>query len=295
MSAVRSPTRLGDHAGGGRGDRRGRAEPDPRRRATRTIRRRRHLADGQLHLRRRRQPLRRSDGWPSRSSSTRRRPRRRDDWRRAVHRTTGSAITPAAGAVTGAGGLSLTPVGELHERPSNAGTCYVAGHTTPATPTTEAAATAWPLRSSSTRRRPRRRDDRRRSVHLYRLGEHAGGGRGDRRGRPEHWHPVGELHGQPDNAGTCPASYTYAGDANHSGSSDGMAFAIASQGDVHDDDHRRRAVHLRPARRTRRRSGTVTGAGGLSTGATTVSYTGDQINAGTYFVTASIYAGDANH
>ena len=41
-------------------------------------------------------------------------------------------------------------------------------------------------------------------------------------------------------------------------------------------------------------SGTVTGVGGLSTSATSLSYTGDQVNAGTYYVTAH-YAGDANH
>lgn len=41
-------------------------------------------------------------------------------------------------------------------------------------------------------------------------------------------------------------------------------------------------------------SGTVTGAGGLSTSATSLTYTGDQIDAGTYYVTAH-YAGDANH
>src|SRR6185369_10809497 len=41
-------------------------------------------------------------------------------------------------------------------------------------------------------------------------------------------------------------------------------------------------------------SGTVTGAGGLSTSATSLTYTGDQVNAGTYYVTAH-YAGDANH
>lgn len=38
----------------------------------------------------------------------------------------------------------------------------------------------------------------------------------------------------------------------------------------------------------------VTGAGGLSTSATSLTYTGDQVDAGTYFVTAH-YAGDANH
>jgi len=41
-------------------------------------------------------------------------------------------------------------------------------------------------------------------------------------------------------------------------------------------------------------SGTVTGAGGLSTGPTSLTYTGNRINAGAYFVTAH-YAGDANH
>jgi hypothetical protein len=41
-------------------------------------------------------------------------------------------------------------------------------------------------------------------------------------------------------------------------------------------------------------SGTATGAGDLSTSATSLTYTGDQVNAGTYYVTAH-YAGDANH
>ena len=41
-------------------------------------------------------------------------------------------------------------------------------------------------------------------------------------------------------------------------------------------------------------SGTVKGAGGLNTTATTLTYSGDQVNAGTYYVTAH-YAGDANH
>src|SRR5207244_4424000 len=41
-------------------------------------------------------------------------------------------------------------------------------------------------------------------------------------------------------------------------------------------------------------SGTVSGAGGLSTIPTLLTYSGDQVNAGTYYVTAH-YAGDANH
>jgi hypothetical protein len=41
-------------------------------------------------------------------------------------------------------------------------------------------------------------------------------------------------------------------------------------------------------------SGTVTGAGGLNVSATSLTYAGDQVNAGTYLVTAH-YAGDANH
>ena len=41
-------------------------------------------------------------------------------------------------------------------------------------------------------------------------------------------------------------------------------------------------------------SGTVTGAGGSPASATSLTYTGDQVNAGTYYVTAH-YAGDANH
>ena len=41
-------------------------------------------------------------------------------------------------------------------------------------------------------------------------------------------------------------------------------------------------------------SGTVAGAGGLSTSASSLTYSGDQINVGTYYVTAH-YAGDTNH
>lgn len=41
-------------------------------------------------------------------------------------------------------------------------------------------------------------------------------------------------------------------------------------------------------------SGTVTGAGGLNVSATSLTYAGDQVNAGSYLVTAH-YAGDANH
>ena len=48
----------------------------------------------------------------------------------------------------------------------------------------------------------------------------------------------------------------------------------------------RRSVHVRRQRRSGG-SGTVTGAGGLSTAATSLTYTGDQVNAGTYYVTAT--------
>ena len=40
-------------------------------------------------------------------------------------------------------------------------------------------------------------------------------------------------------------------------------------------------------------SGTVSGAGGLSTAATSLTYSGNQVDAGTYYVTAH-YAGDAS-
>jgi hypothetical protein len=109
--------------------------------------------------------------------------------------------------------------------------------------------------------------------------------------------------GTPDqiDAGTYYVTAHYAGDANHFGS-DGSAVSISigkassttttigAGPFVYDG-----TTHLGG-------SGTVTGAGGLSTVATSVTYsanangtgTADQIDAGTYYVTAH-YAGDANH
>ena len=94
------------------------------------------------------------------------------------------------------------------------------------------------------------------------------------------------------NAGTATADASWGGDVNHTGSTGSGNFTIdkapsitTTIGDgpfTYDG-----TTHTGG-------SGTVTGAGGLSTSATSLTYTGDQVNAGTYYVTAH-YAGDANH
>jgi hypothetical protein len=91
-------------------------------------------------------------------------------------------------------------------------------------------------------------------------------------------------------------SYTviaiYAGDANHLGSSGSATITIGKASTT------TTTVGAAPFTYTGTThnggSGTVTGAGGLITRATSLTYTGDQIDAGTYYVTAH-YAGDANH
>jgi hypothetical protein len=99
--------------------------------------------------------------------------------------------------------------------------------------------------------------------------------------------------GDQVDAGTYYVTAHYAGDANHYGSG-GAPVAItigkASSSTV--------TVGAGPfiydGTTHTGGSGTVTGAGGLSAGATSLTYSGDQIDAGTYYVTAH-YAGDANH
>jgi hypothetical protein len=99
--------------------------------------------------------------------------------------------------------------------------------------------------------------------------------------------------GDQVNAGTYYVTAHYAGDANHN-PSDGAAVAITinkassttitvGAGPFTYDG----TIHASG-------SGTVTGVGGLNTAATSLTYTGDQVDAGTYYVTAH-YAGDANH
>jgi len=93
-------------------------------------------------------------------------------------------------------------------------------------------------------------------------------------------------------AGIATASYSYAGDGNYDPSSDSKSFSInkaASTTVTHGADpfSYDGTTHAGG-------SGSVTGAGGLDTAATSLTYTGDQVNAGTYYVTAH-YAGDANH
>jgi len=94
------------------------------------------------------------------------------------------------------------------------------------------------------------------------------------------------------NAGTATASYSYAGDGNYDPSSDSKTFTItraASTTVTHGA-----SPFSYDGTTHAGGSGTVTGAGSLNTAATSLTYTGDQVNAGTYYVTAH-YAGDANH
>jgi len=101
--------------------------------------------------------------------------------------------------------------------------------------------------------------------------------------------PTGTV---PTNAGSYRATASFAGDATHSGSSDTETFTIAKApsttttvGDgpfAYDG-----TAHFGG-------SGLAVGPGGLSTGATSLTYSGDQVNAGIYYVTAH-YAGDDNH
>ena len=96
----------------------------------------------------------------------------------------------------------------------------------------------------------------------------------------------------PTNAGQYEASASFAGDAGHSGSSSFADFTIdkaaSTTTTVGDGPFTYDGTTHSGG------SGTVTGAGGLSTGATSLTYTGDQVNAGAYYVTAH-YAGDADH
>ncbi len=103
-------------------------------------------------------------------------------------------------------------------------------------------------------------------------------------------------------AGTYYVTAHYAGDANHL-ASDGSAVAITiGKASSSTTTVGRGTVHIYTGSAQVGGSGTVTGAGGLSTSATSLTYsansdgsgTADQTDAGTYYVTAH-YAGDANH
>ena len=96
--------------------------------------------------------------------------------------------------------------------------------------------------------------------------------------------------GDQVNAGTYTVTATYAGDANHLGSSGRHTITIGKAA-FRRRCHRRK-LHLR-RHSPHRRVGRGRGAGTV-TATAVLTYTGDQVNAGTYTVTAT-YAGDANH
>ena len=99
--------------------------------------------------------------------------------------------------------------------------------------------------------------------------------------------------GDQVNAGTYYVTAHYAGDANHE-ASDGAAVAITINKATSTTTTVGDGPFTYDGTTHTGGSGTVTGVGSLSTSATSLTYTGDQVNAGTYYVTAH-YAGDANH
>ena len=199
---------------------------------------------------------------------------------------TGAAQTPATVAVTGAGGLSLTPLA-VYANNTDAGTATAsysyagdANHSASsdsktftidkAPSTTVVTIVGGPFTYTGAAQTPA-------TVAVTGAGGLS-------------LTPLAVYANNTD-AGTATASYSYAGDANHDGSSDSETFTIGkasstttTMGDgpfTYDG-----TTHTGG-------SGTVTGAGTI-TGTATVTYTGDQVNAGTYHVTAH-YAGDTNH
>jgi len=99
--------------------------------------------------------------------------------------------------------------------------------------------------------------------------------------------------GDQIDAGSYTVTAHYAGDANHT-ASDGAAVTITIQKATSSTTTVGAGPFTYDGTTHAGGSGTVTGAGGLSTGATSLTYSGSQINAGSYTVTAH-YAGDANH
>ena len=92
------------------------------------------------------------------------------------------------------------------------------------------------------------------------------------------------------NAGTATANASYAGDANHTGSSDSETFTIDQAASTTTVTCPTNVTYTGPAQTPC--TANVTGAGGLNQ-APTASYS-NNINAGTATANAS-YAGDANH
>ena len=99
--------------------------------------------------------------------------------------------------------------------------------------------------------------------------------------------------GDQINAGSYTVTAHYVGDANHT-PSDGAAVAITVNKASSSTTTAGAGPFIYDGTTHAGGSGTVTGAGSLSASATSVTYSGDQVNAGSYTVTAH-YAGDANH
>ena len=95
--------------------------------------------------------------------------------------------------------------------------------------------------------------------------------------------------GDQVNAGTYTVTATYAGDANHPAARTRPTITIDKATSTTSPPAAASPTTARPHRRLGQRRG-----GGIVTGSAVLIYSGDQVNAGTYTVTAT-YAGDANH
>ncbi|PJJ07689.1 hypothetical protein CLU83_0885 [Flavobacterium sp. 1] len=199
---------------------------------------------------------------------------------------TGAAIEPATVSVTGAGGLNLTPIASYGNN-TNAGTVS-AGYTFAGDANHEASSDSKTFeigKASST------------TVVTINGGPFAYTGSAI---EPATVSVTGAgglnmspaaSYGNNTNAGTASASYTFAGDANHDGSSDSKDFTIGKASSttvvtINGDPFTYTGAAIEPA------TVSVTGAGSLNM-SPTASY-GNNINAGTASASYA-YAGDANH
>src|SRR5207244_850580 len=200
----------------------------------------------------------------------------------------GTAHTPCSATVTGAGGLSLTPT-PSYSGNTNAGTATAsytftgdANHTGSGDSKTFTIGQA----SSST-------------VVSFEAGPYTYRGTAFTATAPVTG--VGGLSLTPTpsysgntNAGTATASYTFSGDANHTGSSDSKTFTIGQASSTTVVSFEAGPYTYRGTAFTA--TAQVSGVGGLSAAVTPVVYTGDCTNVTSGGCTATAtYGGDPNH